>query len=118
MKTCFHSHFYANFHASVTLVYFIGFSKKIHQNVELNNWGDIHHFGKFCSFLNWEGAVIRPQIKLRKIHDEEETLYMVEAGFYSDMVLVSTYRSSNQLQPGFNSQLRQKEFSPTFAHIR
>ena len=52
----------------------------------------------------------------KEIHDEEETLYMVEAGFYSDMVLVSTYRSSNQLQPGFNSQLRQEEFSLSKRH--
>ena len=38
MKTCFHSHFYTNFHASVTLLFFFGFSWNFHQNVELRNW--------------------------------------------------------------------------------
>ena len=38
MKTCFHSHFYANFHASITLVFLIGFSWIFHQNIEQTNW--------------------------------------------------------------------------------
>ena len=54
MKTCFHSHFYANFHASVTLVFLLIFSRNFHKNVELKNWNDIHHFGKFCRFFKWE----------------------------------------------------------------
>ena len=63
MKTCFHSHFYANFHSSVTLVFFIGFSRNVYQNVELI----YTFFGSFCLFLNWEGAIIRPQIRPREI---------------------------------------------------
>ena len=45
---CFHSHFQANFHAFITLLFsFI--------------------LESFCSFLNREGANIRPQIRPRKI---------------------------------------------------
>ena len=65
MKTCFHSHFYANFYASVTVLFLFGFSCNFHQNVEIGN--DIHHFRDFFSYLNWEGANIRPQIRPRKI---------------------------------------------------
>ena len=38
IKTCFHSHFYANFHGSVTLLFLFGFSWNFQQNVELRNW--------------------------------------------------------------------------------
>ena len=67
MKRCFHSHFYAIYHASVTLVFFLGLSRNIHLNVELRNWEMIYTIlESFCSIFNWEGAYIRPQIKPRK----------------------------------------------------
>ena len=62
-----YSHFYANFHASVSGVFdwiFIKFSRKCRTmksrmiNFIVKN---------FCSFFNWEGAIIRPQISPRKI---------------------------------------------------
>ena len=51
------------------------FSGNFHQHVELLGkeiGNDIHHFGKFCSFLYWEGADIRPQIRPSKITDNPE----------------------------------------------
>ena len=38
MKTGFQSHFHANFHSSVTLLFLFRFSWNFHQNVELRNW--------------------------------------------------------------------------------
>ena len=38
MKTFFHTYFYVNFHASVTLLILFGFSRNINLNVELRNW--------------------------------------------------------------------------------
>ena len=68
MKTCCHSHFYANFHASVTLIFFIGFSRNFLQNVELRNWEwYTYTFWRVFAILNWEGAVIPPQIRLWRV---------------------------------------------------
>ena len=39
---------------------------KIHQNVELRNW---ERNTPFWEVLFWEGAVIWPQMKPRKIHE-------------------------------------------------
>ena len=62
IKTCFHSHFYANFHVSVTLVFLIRFSWNFLQNVELSNWERYTPLlGSFFSSLKREGAVIWPQ---------------------------------------------------------
>ena len=62
MKTYFYSHSYANFHLSVTLVFcsdLMKFSLKYKMIYII--------LGSFCSYLNWEGTNIRPQIKPRKI---------------------------------------------------
>ena len=66
MKTCFHSHFYANFHASVTLLFLFGSSPYFHKNVELRN--DIYHFGKFflLIFLIGKGPIFGPKSGLGK----------------------------------------------------
>ena len=67
MKTCFHSDFYAIFHASVFSIFYrtvMKFSLKY----KTNKFGMIYTIlGNFCSFLNWEGAVIQPQIRPRNI---------------------------------------------------
>ena len=69
MKTCFHSHFYAIFHASATLLLLFGFSRNFHQNVGLRNWRWYTplFWEVFAHFFNWGGADIRPQIRPRKI---------------------------------------------------
>ena len=72
MKTGFHSHFYANFHASVTLLFLFGFIMKFSPKCRTKKLGMIYIvniFGSFCSFLSWEGANIQPQIRPRKIPD-------------------------------------------------
>ena len=72
MKTCFHSHFYANFHASVTFLFVFRFSPKC----TTKQLGMIYTIlGSFCLFLNWEGADIRPQIRPRKIPVEKQTVH-------------------------------------------
>ena len=51
-KICFRSHFYANFHASVTLPLMFAFLWTFHQNVDLRNWElYIPFLEVFCSFL-------------------------------------------------------------------
>ena len=58
-----HSHFYANVHASVTLL-----SMKFSPKCRTKNLRMIYSiFGSFCSFFNWIGANFQPQIKSRKI---------------------------------------------------
>ena len=43
----------------------------------------------FCSFLNWEGADIRPQIGPRKIPDINDIIYTcVQSG----LILVKTFK--------------------------
>ena len=70
MKTCFHSHFYANFHDSVTAI-FVGIFMKFLPKCRTKKLRiKIHHFGKFLLILNWESTVIRPQIRLRKIPEK------------------------------------------------
>ena len=64
MKTSFHSHFYANFHVMVTLQFvrvriFLKFSPRC----RTKKLDYMHYFESFYSFLNWEGADIRPQSK-------------------------------------------------------
>ena len=67
MKTCFHSHFYANFHGSVTAIFVLVFMK-FSPKCRTKKFGMIYSIlGNFCLFVNWEGADIRPQIRLRKI---------------------------------------------------
>ena len=46
MKTCFHSHFYANFHASVTLLFLLGFFMKFSRTNKLGMINTI--LGGFC----------------------------------------------------------------------
>ena len=77
MKTCFHSHenmfsftFYANFHASVTLV-FMKFSWKC-RTMSMKLVMIYTILWSFCWFFNWEGAVIRSQIRPRKIPESME----------------------------------------------
>ena len=66
MKTCFHSQFYVNFPASVHLLFlFSDFRENFTKNLGMIN----SILGSFCSFFNWEGASIRPQIRPRKIPD-------------------------------------------------
>ena len=44
--------------------------------------------GSFCSFLNWQGADIRPQIRPRKIPDINDIIYTcVQSG----LILVKTF---------------------------
>ena len=51
-------------HASVALLFLFRFSPKC----RTKKLGMIYTIlGMFCSFLNWEGADIRPQISPRKI---------------------------------------------------
>ena len=76
MKTYFHSHFLiflAFFHASVLYhasVIFVQIFMKFSQKCITKNFGMIYTiWGSFFSFFNWEGAVIRRQIRLRKILD-------------------------------------------------
>ena len=46
MKTCFHSDFYANFHASVNFAIFVLIFMKFSPKCRTNKF-DIHHFAKF-----------------------------------------------------------------------
>ena len=67
MKTCFHSHFYANFHASVTLLFLFGFSWNFTKNVELRNWEWYTPFWEvFAHFLFGKGPVFGPKSGLGK----------------------------------------------------
>ena len=69
MKTCFHSHFYANFHASVALLFWLDFHK-ISPKCRAKTLVMIYTIlGSFCSFFNCGGIDIRPQIRPRKIPD-------------------------------------------------
>ena len=80
MKTCFHSHFYANFHASVTLLFLFGFSWdfRLKWRTSSKKLGMIYTiFGSFCSFLNWEEANIRLQIRPKKIPECMDTKHSI-----------------------------------------
>ena len=59
--TCFHSNFYANFHASETSIFdwiFMKFSSKC----RTKKLGMIHSIlGSVCSFLNSEGGLFGPK---------------------------------------------------------
>ena len=66
MKTYFHSHFYAKFHASI-----LNFAILV-QISKTKQLGMIYTIlGSFCSFFNWEGTDIRPKIRHRKIPGNE-----------------------------------------------
>ena len=69
----FHSHFYVEFHASVTLVrIFTKFSPKC----RTKKLGMIFTIlGSFCSFLNWEGPMFGPKSSLRKSLNELGTVH-------------------------------------------
>ena len=67
MKTCFHSHFYTNFYASVTLLFLFGFSWHFHQNLELRNWEWYTAFWEvFAQFLIGKGPIFGPKSGLTK----------------------------------------------------
>ena len=67
MKTCFHSHFYANFHASVTLLFLFRFSWNFHQSVELRNWEWYAPFWEvFAQFWIWKGQIFGSKLGLGK----------------------------------------------------
>ena len=52
--------------------------ENLHKNVNENMlfMQIFMHLGSFCSFLNWEGAYIRPQIRLRKIPADTATKFV------------------------------------------
>ena len=67
MKTYYICIFKANFQASVTLLFFSDFHENFHQNVELKNWNDIHHFGKFLLIFELgRGRYLGPKSGLGK----------------------------------------------------
>ena len=67
MKTCFHSHFYANFHASVTLLFLFRFSWSFRQTVELRNWEWHTPFWEvFAHFGIGKGPILGPRSGLGK----------------------------------------------------
>ena len=75
MKTCFHSYFYAYFHAFVS---FVPIFMKCSPICRTKKLGMIYTiFGRFCLILNWEGAHIQPQIRLRKI-PSDYLIYCIE----------------------------------------
>ena len=67
MKTCFHSHFDAFFHASETMVFLTRFSGIFHQNSELRNGNDIHHFGMVLLIFQLGRGHYFAKIRPRKI---------------------------------------------------
>ena len=69
MKTGFHSQFKANF-MNQYLAIFVWILVKFSPKCRSRKLGKAYIIlGSFCSFLNWEGADIRPKIRPRKIPD-------------------------------------------------
>ena len=67
MKTVFHSHFYANFHGSLTLLFLSWFTYNFHQNVELIEWEWSTPFREvFAHFLIGKGLIFCPKTGLGK----------------------------------------------------
>ena len=82
IKTCYHSHFNAHFHASVPLI--MKFSPKC----RTKKLGMIYTIlGSFCPFLNWEGVDIRPKSGLRKSLKFEKRLNVIVmiSGYFTDI---------------------------------
>ena len=76
MKTCFHSHFYTNFHASANFAIFVQIIMKFSPKCRTKKLGIIYTIlGSFCSFFNCKGADIRPQIRPRKISARKCVIY-------------------------------------------
>ena len=85
MKTCFHSHYNAYFHASVNFGIFDRIFMKFSAKCRTKNLGMIFTIlGSFCSFLNWEGAVIRPKIRPRKISVKFTILLSIETLLHAE----------------------------------
>ena len=64
---CFLSHFYANFLASVTLLFVFGFSWNFHQSVVLRNWELYAPFWEvFAQFWIRKGPICSPKSGLRQ----------------------------------------------------
>ena len=79
MKTCFHSHFYANFQTSVTLVLLFGFSRNVHQNVELEIGNDKTPFWEvFAYYEIGKGPIFDPRFGLGKsLLEYKESTYLL-----------------------------------------
>ena len=93
MKACFHSHFYAIFHASVTSNFdliFMKFSPKC----RTKKLGMITPFWEVFALLNWERAIIRPQIRPRKIPVSSLPHCVTEPGRSSQMLDTIKYNGS------------------------
>ena len=66
MKTCFHSHLYVNFHASVTAI-FVQIFMKFSPKCRTKKLGMIYTIlGSFCSFLIGEEPIFGPTSDLGK----------------------------------------------------
>ena len=83
MKTCFHSHFYTDFHASVILLFLFRIFSKFSPKCITKKLGMIYTIlGSFCSFLNWEEgryfalnqASENPCVKIANREDHDQTV--------------------------------------------
>ena len=101
-----HSHFYANLHASVTLLFYSDFHKFSPKCITKKLWMMYTILWSFCSFLNWWGTNIQPKIRLRKTPALNITCTILSLSWYLGEIRldISCELSAANIKPKGNNK--------------
>ena len=120
METCFHSHFYANFHASVTLLFLFRFSWNFHQNVKLRNWEWYTPFWEvYAHFWIGKGPIFGPKSGLEKSLQFRWKNPSVYNGCLKDNTHLAKYTGcSGSLMPSHTSHIMRRPVLQVYNRVR